>query len=127
MRRTLQTTSDKLTPLGRVIKAGNLRTGRREIWGAITADDVWAMERIEDTGTPWILIHQPTRIEVGTYGTLRSCREAITMGWAWHSLRRVLASRLETERLLAERGADDADPTRYEFCIYALENSGLLR
>lgn len=61
--------------------AGTLRVRRRECWAATTVDGEWAFERIEDTGTPWIVVHWPRtdRAETATtmFGTLTAARQFI--------------------------------------------------
>ena len=64
------------------------RTGqplRRECWEAHTTDGEWAFERIEDVGTPWILVHHPRTPDAETcvnlFGTLRAARVAVEKGW----------------------------------------------
>ena len=64
-----------------------VRTGqplRRETWEATTVDGEWAFERIEEPGTPWIVVHHPRTPEAETvsalFGTLKSAREALERG-----------------------------------------------
>lgn len=38
----------------------NPRTGRREIWDAVSADGIWTYVRLELPGTPWEVTHVPT-------------------------------------------------------------------
>lgn len=45
--------------------AGNMRTRQRQIWGALSADHVWQYIRVEDTGTPWAIVHRPTGVTGG--------------------------------------------------------------
>jgi hypothetical protein len=42
-----------LTPVARIVRRRNPRTGRLEIWSAESADGLYSFERIEDTTTPW--------------------------------------------------------------------------
>jgi hypothetical protein len=57
---------------------------RRECWEATTVDSEWAFERIEDTGTPWIVVHHPRTPQAETastlFGTLKSARQAVERG-----------------------------------------------
>jgi hypothetical protein len=57
---------------------------RRECWEAVTTDGEWAFERIEEPGTPWIVVHYPRtdRAETVTtmFGTLKSARQAVERG-----------------------------------------------
>jgi hypothetical protein len=83
---------DMSTALRPIIKsfAGTLRqdgTGRilrRECWEATTADGEWAFERIEETGTPWIVVHHPRTPDAETatswFGTLKAARQAVERG-----------------------------------------------
>jgi hypothetical protein len=54
---------------------------RRECWGAVTTDGEWGFERIEDVGTPWIVVHHPRTPQAETatctFGTLKAAREAV--------------------------------------------------
>lgn len=45
-----------------------------QLWGVHSADGVWAFERIEDTGTPWVTIHRASGREVDYVGTLIRAR-----------------------------------------------------
>lgn len=80
------------------------RSGRLEAWAARTTDGVWLFEREETAGTPWTLVHVPTRdayptlpilADAGLYGTLADAAAAAGDG-------RALAE-------LARRAADYAD------------------
>ena len=64
------------------------RTGqplRRECWGAVTTDGLWAFDRIEDVGTPWVISYKPRTPEAmhfpDWYGTLKAARTAVERGW----------------------------------------------
>jgi hypothetical protein len=54
---------------------------RRECWGAVTADGEWGFERIEEPGTPWIVVHHPRTPQAetvwGMFGTLKAARIAV--------------------------------------------------
>jgi hypothetical protein len=54
-------------------RALNLRTGRREIWAAGSADRVWLFRRVEMPGTPWETTHLPTGL-IDYQGTLKDAR-----------------------------------------------------
>ena len=43
---------------------------RRECWSATSDDGVWGFQRIEDTGTPWLIVHIPTGTDCGTAASL---------------------------------------------------------
>lgn len=65
---------------------------RRECWGAATIDGVWAIDRLDDVGTPWQITHIPTGFIVDCwYGTLKSALEAIGSGLAMQSVDRLKA------------------------------------
>lgn len=79
------------TELRPIIKrtAGTLWAGtgivrRRECWEAITTDGEWAFERIEEPGTPWIVVHHPRTPQAETvgamFGTLKAARQAVERG-----------------------------------------------
>jgi hypothetical protein len=59
-----------------------------ECWGAKTTDGVWAFEREESPGTPWITVHLETRTVCGFHGTLRAARAAVAAGHAQADLER---------------------------------------
>src|SRR5580765_4563393 len=52
---------------------------RRECWEATTTDGLWAFERIEEPGTPWIVVHFPRTEDAETafctFGTLKAARQ----------------------------------------------------
>lgn len=48
------------TPITVTSKARSTRTGRIEIWSAVSTDGTWTYERDEDTGTLWAVTHVPT-------------------------------------------------------------------
>jgi hypothetical protein len=54
---------------------------RRECWSAVTRDGQWGFERIEDSGTPWVVTFHPglpdEAVINGYFGTLRSARVAV--------------------------------------------------
>ena len=54
---------------------------RRECWGATTTDGEWGFERIEEPGTPWIVVHYPRTPQAetfsGLFGTLKAARIAV--------------------------------------------------
>jgi len=79
---------------------------RRECWAAATADGQWAFERIEDTGTPWVIVYLPRTSSHETiphyFGTLKAARVAVERGWATENLPSVL------------RAAHDAGAHTYE-------------
>jgi hypothetical protein len=46
-----------------------------QLWGVRSADGQWYFERLEQSGTPWVVMHSLTLREVGGwYGTLRAAR-----------------------------------------------------
>jgi hypothetical protein len=62
----------------------NGRPLRRETWGAVTVDGEWGFERIEEPGTPWIVVHHPRTAHAETvsasFGTLKAARQAVERG-----------------------------------------------
>ncbi len=86
-------TDSALIPIRKTDFYPNLRTGRRECWGAETLDGEWSFQREESSGTPWLVRHRPS-VADGSYdlpvllcGTLRACRLAIGRGEAAEALR----------------------------------------
>jgi len=57
---------------------------RRECWEATTVDGEWAFERIEEPGTPWIVVRHPRTAQAETvttqFGTLKAARQAVERG-----------------------------------------------
>lgn len=74
-------TKTRLTPIRIVEQATNLRTGRAEIWEAVSEDGVWAYKREEGPGTPWVVIHVPTD-RWTFYSSLLKARRATADGSA---------------------------------------------
>lgn len=77
---TATTTKRVLTPLDktRTDRRRNLRTGRVEIWGAVSADGRWCYVREEMSGTPWAVydLTHPTRFATNDmFPTLGAARE----------------------------------------------------
>ncbi len=86
-----------MCPVTKTDFAVNLRTGRRECWGAISADQVWHFVREDDTRTDWLLYHWPSvqdrsyELPVELAGTLGALRECVERGWAIKALARLKA------------------------------------
>ena len=63
---------------------GTGRVLRRECWEATTVDGEWAFERVEEPGTPWIVVHFPRTPQAETasclFGTLKAARVAVERG-----------------------------------------------
>lgn len=72
-------------------KARAFRSGRREVWAAVTVDGEWAFHRLEMTGTPWTVTHVPSMSEVAWLGTLKACRQYVTQGLAAADLEKEIA------------------------------------
>jgi hypothetical protein len=62
------------------------RRTRRECWAATSSDGVWHAERIEDVGTPWVLMHLPTRTDLGLFSTLERVKAYVMTGRADQAL-----------------------------------------
>lgn len=92
-------TTTTLPKIGERVRNRNLRNGQMETWEAFTADGEWHFERIEDVGTPWVIYHRPSGIEVREFfGTLKACRKAVASGWAEQMVNASLVSLLLTGR-----------------------------
>lgn len=83
-----------MTRLGKVVRARTLApnrpnpdTGRDEIWYAESADGLWLYERVEETGTPWVVTFTPTGQEEWL-GSLPAARRWTASGDALVFLRR---------------------------------------
>lgn len=50
-----------------------IRGGSPQIWQALSADGMWRYERVDDTGTPWMVTHLPTGATM-SFGTLPDAR-----------------------------------------------------
>lgn len=55
---------------------------RRECWSATTIDGRWTIERIEDVGTPWIVVTADGAELPALFGTLKSALKCIATGQA---------------------------------------------
>jgi hypothetical protein len=72
---------------GTTLRTRGYATGtalRRECWGATTTDGEWGFERIEEPGTPWIVVRHPRTPAAETatcsFGTLTGARQAVERG-----------------------------------------------
>jgi len=81
----------ELTPVDITARFPSFRSGRLENWAASSRDGEWKYERIEDTGTPWAVIHVPTGTEGPWYGTLTAARASTADGSALVDVERRLA------------------------------------
>jgi hypothetical protein len=64
---------------------------RPECWAAQTADGAWNLGREDSPGTPWLVIHAATGIEIDLRSTLRDCQAFIAAGHADAGLARIQA------------------------------------
>jgi hypothetical protein len=64
-------------------------SGRMEAWQAISRDGAWRYDRLEVSGTPWMVVHLPTSIEGDYHGTLNAAREATADGRAMATVERI--------------------------------------
>jgi hypothetical protein len=78
----------KTRMLRRITRAG--MTGP-ECWGAETLDGIWAFEREESPGTPWLICHRESGIVAGQCSALRGCRAFVAAGHAEAALERLQA------------------------------------
>lgn len=86
----------------------NTRSGltRPEVWGAVTIDGVWGIERQDDTSTVWFVHHLPSLADAScpwpvlVETTLKACRAGIADGTAAATLAML-------------RCAHDRDDTRF--------------
>lgn len=66
------------------LRLSNGQPLRRECWEATTVDGQWGFERIEEPGTPWIVVYKPRTPEAETasctFGTLKAARQAVERG-----------------------------------------------
>lgn len=65
--------------------------GRPQAWQAASRDGIWRYDRLEISGTPWLIVHLPTETEGPWYGTLTAAREATADGSALADVERRLA------------------------------------
>lgn len=70
-----------LTPVTVTEQYPSLRTGKVEVWAAVSKDGIWKYDRLEDTGTPWIVTHVPTGRQAW-YPSLPKARKATADGTA---------------------------------------------
>ena len=81
----------ELTPVDITARFPSFRSGRLENWAAKSRDGVWKYERLEISGTPWLLLHVPAGIEGDFYGTLTAARAATADGSALADIERLQA------------------------------------
>jgi hypothetical protein len=61
--------------------------------GAKTLDGEWGMDRLEDTGTTWEVVHLPTKTVVAEFlSSVTQCRQYIGTGEAAQDLKRIQAA-----------------------------------
>lgn len=53
-------------------------TPHKECWAAVSEDGIWAFERIEEPGTPWITTHVPSGRVMDRSGNLTKARKYVT-------------------------------------------------
>jgi hypothetical protein len=95
-----------LTPVTITSRYPSFNGGRVENWSAVSTDGVWKFERMEIPSSPWSVIHVPSEVEAGWYGSLPAAREATASGSAMASVERILAH---------QRGEHDAE--RVPACV----------
>lgn len=88
---TTTRTRRPLTPVTITARFPSFRSGRVENWSAVSADGTWKYERLEISGTPWVVIHLGAQVEGDWYGTLTAARAATADGTALAYIDRVLA------------------------------------
>jgi hypothetical protein len=93
-----------MTPVTVTVRFPTLR-GRPENRAAVSNDGVWAYERTEDIGTPWLVTHQPTGTVLPCwYASLPKARRATADGSA-------LAQIPTPEPPVEDKGPDILTPT----------------
>lgn len=80
---------------------------RMECWGATSADGRWRFDRIEEPGTPWLIVAIDPAVPPGMgwvtqASSLAKAREYVARGWADTELQR---------RLRKMRGEPEQRPT----------------
>lgn len=65
-----------MTPVVITERHPAFRTGRTEIWAAVSKDGDWIYNRIEEGGTPWAVEHVPTSTDCGLFSSLPKARRA---------------------------------------------------
>ncbi len=71
------------TPVTVTEQHTNPRTGKVEVWAAVSVDGQWQYNRLELTGTPWDTIYVPTG-QGYWFGSLPEARAATASGLALH-------------------------------------------
>ena len=57
---TTTTARQPITPITDIERMPALPSGRLEVWSATSRDRQWLYQRLEEVGTPWLVIHVPT-------------------------------------------------------------------
>jgi hypothetical protein len=67
-----------MTPLdpARTVRHRNFSRPGGQVWGAASADGRWAYRRLEETGTPWVVLVDGSEWGGQWFGTLASARRA---------------------------------------------------
>ena len=86
-------TPRKLTPVTVTGRHPAFRSGRSEIWSAVSTDGDYTYNRIEDTGTPWAVEHVPTGTDCGLFSSLPKARRATADGSALAAVKPPVATR----------------------------------
>ena len=117
----MPSTTTTLAPVTVTCRRPNLRTGKTETWAVETVDGLWRAERIEASGTPWELVHVPSGLPAGLYGSLRKVRRAI----ADNSAARQMRYDADWERSRADHATNPETAERHRQRADALDAAAL--
>jgi hypothetical protein len=81
----------ELTPADVTQRMPPFGGGRPQAWQARSRDGIWRYDRLEISGTPWLVVHLPTSTEGSWHGTLSAARQATADGSALEYVERLLA------------------------------------
>ena len=87
----MTTATRTMTPVNITQRYPNWRGTRLENWAAESVDGEWKYERIEDTGTPWDVVHVPSGLSAGWWSSLPKARAATADGTAMAAVERLQA------------------------------------
>jgi len=90
---TSTSTPRKHTPVTVTERHPSFRSGRLEIWAAVSTDGTYTYNRIEDTGTLWAVEYVPEHTDCGLFSSLPKARRATASGEALAAVNRPVATR----------------------------------
>lgn len=105
----------RVTESARAVRPGGALSTSREVWAAETTDGVWEIRRLEEPGTPWLILRKADRARGGLARSLSRARASIAAGHAETTARVYLAGQRAQEEA---KSFPDATPEQVETARY---------